>query len=100
EAAAAHQRHMTRRMRGARLLAAAAAFAALTAVSLGGSAGPDQRPPPPPPGRGRPVPPPDRPAIFRGEEALSRVYDSILDARFDQVDAERGRGGGRGPPGA
>ena len=37
------------------------------------------------------------PPIFRGEEALARVYDFILEARFDQVDAELRRACGPAP---
>ena len=46
----------------------------------------------------RPPPTPDRPALVRGEEALARAYDLILDARFDQVDAELQRACGPAPP--
>src|SRR5688572_17024310 len=35
--------------------------------------------------------------LFRGEEALARVYDFILEARFDQVDAELRRACGPAP---
>jgi hypothetical protein len=53
----------------------------------------------PPARRARPAPPapastaPD----LRGEDALARVYDFILDARFDQVDAELRRACGPAP---
>ena len=45
-----------------------------------------------------PPPAPDRPALIRGEESLARAYDFILDARFDQVDAELRRACGPAPP--
>jgi hypothetical protein len=54
--------------------------------------------------RGRPPVPPvrGRPAVadreFRGEEGLRRAYDHILDARFDQADAELERACGPAPP--
>ena len=35
---------------------------------------------------------------LRGEEALVRVYDFILEARFDQVEAELRRACGPAPP--
>ena len=40
----------------------------------------------------------DRPALIRGEDSLARAYDFILDARFDQVDAELRRACGPAPP--
>lgn len=42
-------------------------------------------------------PPPSRNWTFRGEEALVRVYDVILEARFDQVTAELRRACGPAP---
>jgi hypothetical protein len=38
--------------------------------------------------------------ILRGEDALVRVYDFILEARFDQVDSELRRACGPAPPAA
>ena len=44
------------------------------------------------------APAPRRSSLIRGEEALARAYDFILDARFDQVDAELRRACGPAPP--
>ena len=44
-----------------------------------------------------PVPPVRNAAPLHGEEELGRVYDSILEARFDQVDAELRRACGPAP---
>jgi hypothetical protein len=41
--------------------------------------------------------PPER-VVLQGEEALVRAYDFILEARFDQVDAELRRACGPAPP--
>jgi tetratricopeptide (TPR) repeat protein len=49
-----------------------------------------------PPGPGSPAV--QRQERFQGEEALARVYDTILDARFDQVEAELRRACGPAPP--
>jgi tetratricopeptide (TPR) repeat protein len=75
-----------------------AASAALPAFSDDGQRG--KRPAP----RGRQTPRPaaerpgaDRPPLLKGEDALARVYDAILDARFDQVDAELRRACGPAP---
>jgi tetratricopeptide repeat protein len=48
----------------------------------------------------RPVRPPTPAAVpeLQGEDGLIRVYDAILDARFDQVDAELHRACGPAPP--
>jgi predicted negative regulator of RcsB-dependent stress response len=42
--------------------------------------------------------PPPAPRDIRGVDALARVYDFILEARFDQVDAELRRACGPAPP--
>ena len=81
------------------LLTAACVMAVATMVTLAAPSGGPQRRGRPPSGRGRPAaPPPDRPALIRGEESLARAYDSILDARFDQIDAELHRACGPAPP--
>ena len=101
EAAAAHQRHMIASPRRAWLLTAACATAVATTVTLAAPSGGPQRRGRQPSGRGRPAAPPpapDRPALIRGEESLARAYDFILDARFDQVDAELRRACGPAPP--
>jgi tetratricopeptide repeat protein len=90
---------MISRPRRAWLLTAACVMAVATTVTLAAPSGGPQRRGRPPSGRGRPAaPPPDRPALIRGEESLARAYDSILDARFDQVDAELHRACGPAPP--
>ena len=81
------------------LLTAACVMAVATTVTLAAPSDGPQRRGRPPSGRGRPAaPPPDRPALIRGEESLARAYDSILDARFDQIDAELHRACGPAPP--
>ncbi len=57
----------------------------------------------PPDRRGGPVRQPlpaerSREPAFRGEEALARAYDAILDARFTQLDADLRRACGPGGP--
>ena len=90
---------MISRPRRAWLLTAACVMAVATMVTLAAPSGGPQRRGRPPSGRGRPAaPPPDRPALIRGEESLARAYESILDARFDQVDAELHRACGPAPP--
>ena len=90
---------MISRPRRAWLLTAACVMAVATMVTLAAPSGGPQRRGRPPSGRGRPAaPPPDRPALIRGEESLARAYDSILDARFDQIDAELHRACGPAPP--
>ena len=87
--------------RRAWLLTAACVTAVATTVTLAAPSGGPQRRGRPPSGRGRPAAPPpapDRPALIRGEESLARAYDFILDARFDQVDAELHRACGPAPP--
>jgi hypothetical protein len=51
----------------------------------------------PPVGREHAASPVENPPDLRGEDALARVYDFILDARFDQVDAELRRACGPAP---
>jgi tetratricopeptide (TPR) repeat protein len=46
---------------------------------------------------GKPAPRSSQPPLLRGEEALARVYDFILEARFDQVEAELRRACGPAP---
>lgn len=90
---------MTSKPRRAWLLVAASVTAVATTVTLADSSTGPQRRGRPPSGRGRPAPPPpDRPGLLRGEESLARAYDFILDARFDQVDAELRRACGPAPP--
>ena len=87
--------------RRAWLLTAACVTAVATTVTLAAPSGGLQRRGRQPSGRGRPAAPPpapDRPALIRGEESLARAYDFILDARFDQVDAELHRACGPAPP--
>ena len=87
--------------RRAWLLIAACVIAVATTVTLAAPSGGPQRRGRQPSGRGRPAPPPpapDRPSLIRGEESLARAYDFILDARFDQVDAELHRACGPAPP--
>lgn len=52
------------------------------------------------PDKGRPTPPAERSrdATFRGEEALARAYDAILDARFAQLDGDLRRACPSTPP--
>lgn len=78
----------------------ASVIAVATSVTLAVPSGPVQRRPRPPSGKNRPppAPVPDRPALVRGEEPLARAYDFILDARFDQVDAELRRACPPAPP--
>jgi tetratricopeptide (TPR) repeat protein len=83
-------------MRGAWLLAALVG-AAGTAVSVSGTPADQQRRSRPPPARGAPPADQERAPLLRGEDALARVYDFILDARFDQVDAELSRACGPAP---
>jgi predicted negative regulator of RcsB-dependent stress response len=87
---------MTARTRQPRALGAAVALAVAAAVALAAAEPQRGRPPA---GRGRAVqsPPADRPPLVRGEEALARAYDAILDARFDQVEAELRRACGPAP---
>ena len=56
-----------------------------------------RRPPVPPPARTLPQ---EEPAAreFQGEDHLRRLYDQILDARFEEADAERPRACGPAPP--
>jgi Tetratricopeptide repeat len=89
---------MIRTTRRAWLLTAASVISVATTITPAVPAGAAQRRARPPSGRGRPAPPPDRPALIRGEEPLARAYDFILDARFDQVDAELRRACGPAPP--
>jgi tetratricopeptide (TPR) repeat protein len=89
---------MSRTARRRWLLTAAAAIATATTVTLAVPSDARQRRSRPPSGRGRPAPTPERPALIRGEEPLARAYDVILDARFDQVDAELRRACGPAPP--
>jgi len=84
------------------LAAVTTAVAAAAVAAL--ASGPDlpQRRPRAPSGRGRGAAArpavPERPPLVRGEEALTRVYDLILDARFDLVDTELRRACGPAPP--
>ncbi|MEO7274413.1 MAG: hypothetical protein ABI211_20660, partial [Vicinamibacterales bacterium] len=83
------------------LVALATAVAVATAAALASSPDERQRRTRPPAGRGRGAqapPPADRPALVRGEEALTKAYDLILDARFDLVDGELRRACGPAPP--
>jgi len=89
---------MIRSSRRARSLRLAAAVVAATITALASRADAGQRRPRPPAGRGASQPAaPARPALVRGEESLTRVYDLILDARFDLVDGELRRACGPAP---
>jgi hypothetical protein len=87
---------MSRSMRGAWLLALAVACA-VTTLSVSGTPAGEQRRRGPPPPRGGPPTTQERAPLLRGEDALARVYDFILDARFDQVEAELERACGPAP---
>jgi tetratricopeptide (TPR) repeat protein len=79
--------------RGSRLLCAA--LLASTTIA----AAPQQRGRPPTPPAKNPLKVPDLPQAreLRGEEGLRRAYDHIVDARFDQADAELRRACGPAP---
>jgi hypothetical protein len=47
--------------------------------------------------RARRPPAPQRTPVLRGEQGLIRAYDAILNARFDDVDAELDRACGPAP---
>ena len=81
-------------------MAVTTAVATATVAALASDPDTQQRRPRPPSGRGRGAPnaAPDRPPLVRGEEALIKVYDLILDARFDLVDGELRRACGPAPP--
>src|SRR5688500_17496334 len=68
-------------------LAASIAVCWLTAMPLPASQDPSRRALPPLPPR----------YVLRGEDGLVRAYEFILEARFDQVDAELRRACGRAP---
>jgi tetratricopeptide (TPR) repeat protein len=85
---------MTPTTRAAWRWTAATITAAATTVTLAGTPDGGQRRPA---GRGVQAPAPERAPLIRGEDALARVYDFILDARFDQVDAELSRACGPAP---
>jgi tetratricopeptide (TPR) repeat protein len=83
-------------MRGAAWLLAAVVGAAATTPSVSGTPA-EQRRSRPPSARGAATADQERAPLLRGEDALARVYDFILDARFDQVEAELSRACGPAP---
>ena len=87
----------TRRAYGRALWFVAAATLSAGIAASGGAASADPQRGRPPSSRGRPAPPLAREAELQGEDALVRVYDFILDARFDQVGAELRRACGPAP---
>jgi tetratricopeptide (TPR) repeat protein len=92
---------MIRTSRSGWCLVLTLAVAAAAVATLAGAPDLPQRRPRPPAGRGRGAAPPAtpaRPALVRGEEALARAYDLILDARFDLVDGELRRACTQAPP--
>ncbi len=85
---------MIRGRPGARLLALALALAGTMAALPANSPQRGRQTAP----RARRPPAPERAPVVRGEQGLIRAYDAILDARFDDVDAELDRACGPAPP--